>query len=111
MIPKKLTTKALIYLLILALFVSCKTDKKEQVEEIEVEKDNAIEIVTRSMEFQTVDTITSGWNTFRFKNLSNEVHLFLMDKYPEGKTIENTLNDIVPPFQKGMDLINEGKTE
>jgi len=43
---KKLTTKALICLLTLAFFVSCKTDKKEQVEEIEIKKDNTIEIVT-----------------------------------------------------------------
>ncbi|MBN4085182.1 hypothetical protein JYT89_02460 [Flavobacteriaceae bacterium AH-315-B10] len=111
MILKKLTFKTLIYLLTLALFVSCKSDKKEQVEEIEVKKDNAIEIVTRSMEFQTVDTITSGWNTFRYKNLSNEVHLILFDKYPEGKSLEDTHQDVFPPFDKGMELIIEGNME
>jgi hypothetical protein len=112
MIPKKLTAKALIYLFILTLFVSCKTDKKtEQKENLEEKKDNAIEIVTRSMEFQMVDTITSGWNTFRFKNLSNETHFFLMDKYPEGKTIEDLKKEIFSPFDNGMDLINQGKPE
>lgn len=73
--------------------------------------ENTIRIITRSMEFQSVDTISSGWNTFEYDNLSNEAHFFLLDKYPEGKTIENTLNDVAPVFAEGMDLINAGKTE
>ncbi|MCF7561731.1 hypothetical protein L3X39_13870 [Sabulilitoribacter multivorans] len=99
---------------ILILFVfSCKTDKKEQNKiKKDIEKQqNYIEIITRSMEFICPDTISSGWNTFKYYNLSNETHFFLMDKYPEGKTIENTLTDIAPTFEKGMDLINEGKSQ
>ena len=34
-----------------------------------------------------------------------------MDKYPEGKTVENTLTDVAPVFEEGMDLINQGKSE
>ncbi len=112
MTPKKLTIKALIYLLTLVLFVSCKTDNKaEQKGELEAKKDNVIEIVTRSMEFQTVDTITSGWNTFRYKNLSNETHFFLMDKYPEGKGLDDANHEVGPAFDEGMELIKEGKMD
>jgi len=95
---------------------SCKNDKKEPIEETVVkevveEPTNVISVVTRSMEFQSVDTIPSGWNTFKYENLSNETHFFLLDKYPEGKTAENAISDIAPVFEEGMDLINAGKAE
>ena len=111
MILKNLTPKALICLLILTLFVSCKTDKKEQVEKIEVKKDKTIEVITNVMDFVTVDTIPSGWNTFKYINKSSEVHFLLIDKYPEGRTLEDTHRDILPPFDKGMEFIIEDKIE
>ena len=65
----------------LFLLQSCKSDKKEVVkEQIEEPVDNSIEIVTEVMDFQMVDTITSGWNTFRYFNKSKETHFFLLDK-------------------------------
>lgn len=87
---------------------SCGSDKKEQVEDRE---DNTIEIITEVMDFQTLDTIPSGWNTFHYVNKSSETHFFLFDKYPEGKTLEDTEKEVVHVFQNGMDLINEGKSE
>lgn len=113
-------TKSLKLILFVFLIFSCKNDKKQtettseeivEVEETIQEPENVIDIVTRSMEFQSVDTIPSGWNTFKYQNLSNETHFFLLDKYPEGKTVENTLTDVAPVFEEGMDLINEGKSE
>lgn len=73
--------------------------------------EKAIKITTRSMEFQSVDTISSGWNTFIYENLSEEAHFFLLDKYPEGKTIVNTIADVAPVFEEGMNLINTGRSE
>lgn len=116
----KIMNKPVILLVIsLCVFFNCKNEKKtNQVEEeitqigtLVKEPSTVIEVITRSMEFQSVDTISSGWNTFKYQNLSNETHFFLLDKYPEGKTLENTVTDIAPVFQEGMDLINEGKTE
>ncbi|UKM63894.1 hypothetical protein GSB9_00441 [Flavobacteriaceae bacterium GSB9] len=97
----------------------CKNEKKtnpvkEEIKEannVVEEPTNVIDIVTRSMEFQSVDTIPSGWNTFKYQNLSNETHFFLLDKYPEGKTAENAMTEIAPIFEEGMDLINAGKAE
>jgi len=107
-------TYFLLLVLICFLF-NCKNDKKtktvEETVSVADEPKNIINVVTRSMEFQSVDTIPSGWNTFKYENLSNETHFFLLDKYPEGKTIENTLTDVAPVFEEGMDLINEGKAE
>ncbi len=110
--------KIVAFLLAIVLW-NCKSEKKtepinavnDQVEQVIEEQTNVINIVTRSMEFISVDTISSGWNTFVYKNLSNETHFFLLDKYPEGKTVENTLTDVAPVFAEGMDLINAGKSE
>ncbi|MET7030646.1 hypothetical protein [Sediminicola luteus] len=95
------------------LLMGCKSDKKVEKEEtaIEVKSEPVIEIVTQVMDFQSVDTIPSGWNTFKYINKSKEPHFFLMDKYPEGKTIEDTEKEVGPAFDAGMDLINEGKTD
>lgn len=100
-------------LIILALILhSCRPDKKAKIEEkLDAKKDGIIHITTTAMDFTSPDTIPSGWNTFAYQNKSSETHFFLFDKYPNGKTIQDTKNEVFPPFDKGMDLINEGKTE
>lgn len=96
----------------LLIILSCGNDKQsEKKEKVEVEKDNIIEIITEVMDFQTVDTIDSGWHTFRYINRSNDSHFFLLDKYPEGKNILDTEKEVIPIFQDGMNLITEGKSE
>lgn len=110
------TILKILSLLLLFVAISCKQNHKKFENDPEPtqtvpEPQNAITITTRSMEFQSADTISSGWNTFVYDNLSNEAHFFLLDKYPEGKTIDNTLADVAPIFAEGMDLINAGKPE
>ena len=96
----------------LLIILSCGTDKKsEKKEKVIDEKDNTIEIITEVMDFQTVDTIDSGWHTFRYINRSNDSHFFLLDKYPEGKNISDAEKEVIPIFQDGMDLITKGKSE
>ncbi|MHA6278892.1 hypothetical protein ACXYMT_01825 [Salinimicrobium sp. CAU 1759] len=104
------------------LFTSCKSENKEvpdeQLLEANVATDkpghsdsDVIEIVTDAMNFKTKDEFPSGWNTFEYKNNSNETHLILFDKYPEGKGLEDAVRSVVPPFQEGMNFIKEGKME
>ncbi|MCK0132090.1 hypothetical protein MWU59_11325 [Flavobacteriaceae bacterium F08102] len=93
----------IIILSTILLLPSCKKDKKE--------KEHAIEIITEDMDFQMPDTITSGWNTFRYKNLSSQTHFFLVDKYPEGKTSKDAENLVAPVFDSAIQLIMNGKTE
>lgn len=119
MMKQKMKLYTTLFLITAILNFNCKKEKKATPEEptltdeIEVVEDpsNVVDIVTRSMEFITKDTITSGWNTFRYQNLSNETHFFLMDKYPEGKNVQHTLEEVAPVFDEGMQLINEGKQE
>ncbi len=106
------TIRPLILSFSLLVMLSCGTDKKsEKKEKPEEEKDNIIEIITEVMDFQTVDTINSGWHTFRYINKSDDTHFFLLDKYPEGKSLIDTEKEVIPIFQNGMDLIIEGKSE
>lgn len=90
---------------------SCKSDKKAAKEQAKEEKEHIIEIITQNMDFQMPDNITSGWNTFRYKNMSSQTHFFLIDKYPEGKTAKDAKNLVVPVFDSAMQLIIKGKNE
>lgn len=112
------TIKLSFVLLLSSIFLlnySCKTDKKENIDYSKplesVKKDSVIEIITNVMDFQMQDTLPSGWNTFKYVNNSTETHFFLLDKYPEGKSLENTIAEVGPPFDNGMALIMEGKME
>jgi hypothetical protein len=92
--------------------IGCNTEKKEAEKEIvEQPLSQVVEIVTNNMDFQLADSISSGWHTFKYDNRSNETHFFLLDKYPEGRSIEDTEKEVGPVFQMGMDLINEGKVK
>ncbi len=94
------------------LIQSCKNDKKQaDKEQIEIKGENVVEIFTEDMEFQMSDTISSGWNILRYNNLSPQTHFFLIEKYPDGKTLEDAKNHVIPYFSSGMKLINEGKGE
>lgn len=91
---------------------SCKSDKqKDKSTETAMVSQNVIEIITEDMEFQMQDTIPSGWNRFLYKNLSPQTHFFLIEKYPEGKSLEDAKAEVVPVFSEGMRLINAGENE
>lgn len=103
-----------IFLLIPIFLLGCMnggSGEDEAAKELKAEQYKPFEVVTTSMEFQSADTIASGWQTFLYHNKSYEAHFILLDKYPEGKTIEDGMNEVVNVFQEGMDLINEGKGE
>ncbi|HEX9825169.1 MAG TPA: hypothetical protein VGA80_01105, partial [Flavobacteriaceae bacterium] len=91
------------------VFQSCKSDKKET--KAEVEKENVIDVLTENMDFQMPDTIPSGWVTFSYKNASPQTHFLMVDDYPDGKTLDTVKAKVLPPFDAGMKLINEGKAE
>lgn len=101
-------------LLPLLALAACKSETKQTAppeEDAEVMEVPVVEVVTRSMEFFAPDTIPSGWNHIAYDNRSTEPHFILLDKYPEGKSIEDTRAEVLPPFDEGMALIMEGKGE
>ena len=99
-------------IIILSCFLLTNCNTKEKTKKTNLsEKIDVVEITTNIMDFNTLDTIKSGWHIFRYINNSAETHFFLLDKYPEGVTIENAEKEVAPVFQEGMYLINEGKPE
>ena len=103
-------------ILIICLFIlGCKSDKSAPPKQDELESQkkevNIIEIITRSMEFQMVDTIPSGWNTFKYYNISHETHFFIFEKLPEEIRIDNYKNELVPPFEKAFEAFDKGNIE
>ena len=101
-------------IVLLMLFtIACKTDKKLNVQaETKKKENNIIEVITRSMDFQTADTLKSGWNTFAYKNLSGEVHFFIMDKLPSDSIVESDIKDhLLPPFDHGLKFLIEEKVD
>jgi hypothetical protein len=107
----KLNYLILIFI-IMILFSGCKSEKKaEGISMPESEVDNSIPIVTEVMDFIVTDSISSGWQTFKYVNNSREPHFVLFEKYPAGFTITNAQQEVVPVFQNGMNLLNQGKTD
>ncbi len=96
----------------LAFFMlACKSDKDQAPAEEEPQATNKVTIVTEMMDFNGPDEIPSGWTTFEYINNSEETHFFILQKMPEGKTIDDSKREVVPVFVEGMDLINAGKAE
>jgi hypothetical protein len=109
---RKLLKTVGILLFLLIVSYGCKKDHVSNGKKGEdTPKSEVIEIISNHMDFQMPDSISSGWHTFKYDNRSNETHFFLVDKYPEGLSIENMKKEVGPVFQKGMDLIIEGKPE
>ncbi|WP_242205189.1 hypothetical protein [Aestuariivivens insulae] len=92
------------------LLVTCKSETSKQTKD-KISNNLVIDVITEAMEFQMIDTIPSGWNTFRYKNLSHEVHFFILEKLPNGIRLENYKNELVPPFIKATEYMLAGNME
>ena len=109
-------TKIIFLTMLFITLIACKSDKKNNKNQDELTnttkgKIEMVEITSNAMDFQMQDTLYSGWNTFKFSNKSPYAHFFLLDKYPEGKNIQNTITEVGPPFDKGMEFIMQGKMD
>lgn len=121
---KKLVTWYKILIVLLAfvcigLIFSCEREKlpessdldlKTEIENRSKGKNNVVDVVTRHMDLQIQSQVSSGWNTFRYRNESEHApHFFVIEKMPEGKTFEDSKSEIVPLFQDAMNYIVAGE--
>lgn len=72
---------------------------------------NVVDIIVRGLEFDAPDEILSGWTTFRLNNESGMIHFAILQRLPEGITLKDQQEQVAPVFQKGMGLLNAGKTD
>ncbi|NNC50362.1 MAG: hypothetical protein HKO01_07500 [Flaviramulus sp.] len=106
--------KLAFFIVFFSLILNCKDFNKANKQTLEILKEKGDKVsnyTTLSMEFKGPDSLPSGWNTIKYENQSNETHFLVFEKYPEGITIDSTKAHVFPVFDKGMDLINEGKAE
>ena len=104
----KLVEKLLICFIFLLAFSSCKQGKEK------TEKNNLntiVEVTTTGMDFEMVDTLNSGWTTFKYINNSFEPHFFILEKMPDSIGFTNYENELIPPFKNAFQFFNEGKIE
>lgn len=104
----------ILFILLFSGLISCKDESKRTNNDLVVEnvkEEYVVEIITETMDFRMSDTLKSGWITFHYKNQSPQTHFFLVEKYPEGKTLQDAKNSVIPHFSNGMRFINEGESE
>lgn len=70
---------------------------------------NIVDVTSTGMNFHLPAEIPSGWTTFRYRNETGFTHFLILERMPEGRTVEDARAEVVPVFQEGMDLIIEGK--
>lgn len=105
---------------ILSVLAACEKEPIDSISENDLKSEiyrdaeksqnpNKVLIRSEGMNFIAPDEIKSGWNTFRYENGTGNPHFFVIEKLPEGKTVEDSKAEVAPLFQEGMDLITEGK--
>lgn len=113
-------SKTIYFILILLLIITGCKDKKsneepivltEEKPEIEKAEPGIVEVITENMDFQLVNSVPSGWTTFKYRNQSADTHFLVLEKYPEGKTMADAEKELIPVFQNAMDSITAGKNE
>lgn len=75
----------------------------------DAEQGYVVDIVTPGMSFRAPAEAPSGWLTFRMRNDSPYEHFAVLQRYPEGRTVEDGRREVVPVFQEAMALINAGR--
>lgn len=107
--------KFLTFLVLSAVLLACENEKVEDssfdTADASVHSLNTVKVTSTGMNFDAPDSIPAGWTTFQYMNKSGMVHFFLLQKLPEGKSLQNSLEEVVPLFQAGMDFYREGDFE
>ena len=69
---------------------------------------NLMNVRAVGMKFEGPTEVPSGWVTLRLENASGMIHFAVVERLPEGITVERTQADVAPPFQRGLDALNAG---
>ena len=108
-----------IAMIILIVFLSCKTDIKNQTKYstepdtnyVLSDKENIVKVVAKDFKFQVEDEIRSGWTTFQFENKGHAVHFFLFNRLPDTIPYSLYHEKVSMPFQIVFDSIKAGTSK
>ncbi len=69
---------------------------------------NLIDVTAKDYSFHTMDTIPSGWTTFRFNNEGHAHHFFFLTLLPENVNFQNYISDVSSAFDVTWDSLQAG---
>lgn len=72
---------------------------------------NVLEIMASGLRFEGPETVPSGWTTIKLHNEDPMVHFGMVVKLPDGISAFDYSNKLGANFQKGYNLMVEGKDE
>ncbi len=67
-----------------------------------------VEVTALDYALQAPDEIPSGWTTFRLQNEGAEHHFMLLNRLPDGKTLEEYGQEVGLPFDTVWDSLRTG---
>lgn len=71
-----------------------------------------VEVMAADYAFQAPDSIQSGWTTLRLINEKGmEIHELGLAKLPDGKHLEDYMNDIMPGWETILEQLQSGDIE
>ena len=73
--------------------------------------ENVVDVTAKDFRFEMVDSIPSGWTTFRLKNMGHADHFFLLSLLPDSLTFEDYVNDVSRPFDIVFDSLKAGSSK
>ncbi len=101
--------RAFLIVFSVTVFASCQTGEPPAETPPVVEASTHVVYVTaRDYAFEGPTEITSGWTTFRMKNVGAEEHFLLLTRLPEGKTLEEYGQEVGAVFASVMQQLEAG---
>jgi len=73
--------------------------------------ENVVDVTAKDFRFEMIDSIPSGWTTFRLKNMGHADHFFLLSLSPDSVTFEDYLNEVSRPFDIVFDSLKAGTSK
>lgn len=89
-------------------FAACQADRGSVETDETPAEAHVIEVIARDYAFDAPDAIPSGWTTFRLMNEGKEHHFLILQRLPEGKTLEEYMADVAQPFDSVWHELRRG---
>jgi hypothetical protein len=97
--------KKLIYLsaiILVTIFLSSCKPKEDK---------NIVTVTAKDFSFESVNEISSGWTTFKFKNEGHAEHFFLLNHLPDSISFNMYLEQVSRPFDVVFDSLKAGMSK
>ncbi len=72
---------------------------------------NVVNATAKDFRFEMVDSIHSGWTTFRLKNMGHAEHFFLLSLLPDTISFEDYKTKVGRPFDIVFDSLKAGSSK